>query len=168
VARPGAPGYHHGEAEGTVYRSVLAVVDPGSENDLALEEALGRARASHARLTLLCAVPPPCGLVCFASVCRESLHAEALAVCERELRQLAARVPADLPVTTVIAPVASVRAVRREVARADHDLVVLGGRRARLTAWRLARRCPAAVVRAGLTERAPRPAGVGAPVPGAG
>ena len=150
-----------------MYRSVLAVVDPGSEHDLALDEALALARASRARLTFLCAVPPPCGLVCFASVCRESLHAEALAVCERELRLLAARLPADLPVTTVLAPVSATRAVRREVARADHDVVVVG-RRARLTAWRLARRCPAAVVRAGADERPPRRSGVAAPLPGAG
>ena len=150
-----------------MYRSVLAVVDPGSQYDPALDEALALARASRARLTLLCAVPPPCGLVCFASVCRESLHAEALAVCERDLRLLAARVPADLPVTTVLARVSAACAVRREVARADHDVVVLG-RRARLTAWRLARRCPAPVLRAGAAARPPRPSGVAAPLPGAG
>jgi hypothetical protein len=151
-----------------VYRSVLAVVDPGSADDPALDHAVAWARTSRARLTLLCAVPPPCGLVCFASMCRESLHAEALAVCERDLRQLAARVPADLPVTTVLAPVCAAKAVRREVARADHDLVVLG-RGARFTAWRLARRFPAAVERAGRAERPRRRRrGMAAPLPGAG
>ena len=155
-----------------MYRSVLAVVDPGTEPDPALELAVAEARASRARLTLLCAVPPPCGLVCFASVCREALHAETLAVCDRDLRALAATVPSDLPVTTVLAPVSLVRAIRREVARGDHDLVVLGAAAPawwpRLTAWRLARRCPAPLLRAARGQR-PRPGGgVATPLPGAG
>jgi nucleotide-binding universal stress UspA family protein len=156
----------------TVYRSVLAVVDPGPEPDPALDRAIAEARTSRARLTLLCAVPPPCGLVCFASVCREALHAEALAVCDRDLRALAATVPADLPVTTVLAPVSLVRAIRAEVARADHDLVVLGAAAPAwwpgLLSWRLARRCPAPLLRAARRERPGRRRGVGAPLAPAG
>ena len=109
-----------------MYRSVLAVIDPGPVPDAALDRAVTEARAAHARLTLLCAVPAPCGLVCFASVCRDALHAEALAVCDRDLRAAAERVPADVPLTTVLAPTALGRAVPREIARADHDLVVIG------------------------------------------
>jgi nucleotide-binding universal stress UspA family protein len=154
-----------------VYRSVLAVVDPGAEDDPALDRAIAEARASRARLTLLCAVPPPCGLVCFASVCRETLHAEALAVCARDLRAVVDDVPPDLPVTTVLAPVSLRHAVRRELARADHDLVVLGAAPrwfSAFAAWRLARRCPVPVLRA--TARAGRRggAGVAAPLAGAG
>jgi nucleotide-binding universal stress UspA family protein len=155
-----------------VYRSVLAVIDPGPLPDPALDRAVAEARAAHARLTLLCAVPAPCGLVCFASVCRDALHAEALGVCDRDLRAAAERVPADVPLTTVLAPIALGRAVPREIARADHDLVVIGAAMPRwwrvLSLWRIARRCPVPVLR--VTEpAAPRPRGsVAAPLPGAG
>ncbi|HWT22168.1 MAG TPA: universal stress protein, partial [Solirubrobacteraceae bacterium] len=101
-----------------MYRSVLAVVDPGADRDPALERAVAEARAGRARLTLLCAVPPPCVLVCFASVCREALHAEALEATARDLRSVVDGVPPDVPVTTVIAPVGLRHALRRELARA--------------------------------------------------
>jgi nucleotide-binding universal stress UspA family protein len=155
-----------------VYRSVLAVIDPGPVPDPALERAVAEAREAHARLTLLCAVPPPCGLVCFASVCRDALHAEALAVCDRDLRAAAERVPLDVPLTTVLAPTKVGRAVARELSRAGHDVVVIGSAMPRwwhaLAAWRLARRCPVPLVRVG-EPAAPRPRGsVAAPLPGAG
>jgi len=155
-----------------VYRSVLAVIDPGPEPDPALARAVEEARACRARLTLLCAVPPPCGLVCFASVCRETLHAEALAASARDLRAAVATVPDDVPVTTVVSPVCLRKAVRREIARGGHDIVVIGSA---VPGWcpamlvrRLVRRCPAPVVQA-TPQVAPRSAGpVPAPLAGAG
>ena len=155
-----------------MYRSVLAVIDPGPGLDPALDRAVAEARAAHARLTLLCAVPPPCGLVCFASVCRDALHAEALGVCDRDLRAAADRVPPDVPLTTVLAPAKMGRAVARELDRAGHDVVVIGKAMPRWwrlpTAWRLARRCPVPVLRVG-EPATPRPLGsVAAPLPGAG
>lgn len=155
-----------------MYRSVLAVIDPGSASDPALARAVDEAHAANARLTLLCAVPPPCGLVCFASVCRETLHREALDVSERDLRAVVETVPEDVPVTTVVAPVCLRRAVRRELARGQHDVVIVGDA---LPGWwpaalvrRLVRRCPAPVVRA-TTRTAPQGAGhLPAPLAGAG
>jgi nucleotide-binding universal stress UspA family protein len=156
-----------------MYRSVLAVIDAGPGPDPALDRAVAEARAAHARLTLLCAVPPPCGLVCFASVCRDALHAEALAVCDRDLRATAERVPSDIPLTTVLAPTKLGRAVTRELDRAGHDVLVIGTAAPswwRLpTAWRLAHRCPVPVVLVPEPADAPRPRGsVAAPLPGAG
>jgi nucleotide-binding universal stress UspA family protein len=156
-----------GEGKGTVYRSVLAVIDPGPKPDPALDRAIAEARAARARLTLLCAVPPPCGLVCFASVCRETLHAEALAACDRDLRAVVSRLPADLPVTTVLAPVSLRRAVRREVARGGHDLVVIGAAAPRWWSALATRRCPAPVLRATVPAPAHRRR-VAAPLAGAG
>jgi hypothetical protein len=151
-----------------VYRSVLAVIDPGPEPGPALDRAIAEARAGRGRLTLLTAVPPPCGLVCFAAVCREALHAEALAAGDRDLRAAAERVPADVPVTTVLAPLGVRRAVRNEVARGRHDLVVVDAGASlwwpALTAWRLRRRCPAPVVRASAARQGRIPA----PLAGAG
>jgi nucleotide-binding universal stress UspA family protein len=155
-----------------VYRSVLAVIDPGPQPDPALARAVEEARASRARLTLLCAVPPPCGLVCFASVCRETLHAEALAASGRDLRAAVDTVPDDVPLTTVVSPLCLRRAVRREIARGGHDVVVIGSavrsRWAAVLMRRLLRRCPAPLVRA-TPQSAPRSAGpLPAPLAGAG
>ena len=155
-----------------MYRSVLAIIDPGPEPDPALARAVDEARASRARLTLLCAVPPPCGLVCFASVCRETLHAEALDVSGRDLRAAVETVPDDVPVTTVVSPLCLRKAVRREIARGGHDVVVIGSA---MRGWwpamlvrRLVRGCPAPVVRA-TPQAAPRSAGpLPAPLAGAG
>jgi nucleotide-binding universal stress UspA family protein len=155
-----------------VYRSVLAVIDPGPQPDPALARAVEEARASRARLTLLCAVPPPCGLVCFASVCRETLHAEALAASGRDLRAAVDTVPDDVPLTTVVSPLCLRKAVRREIARGGHDVVVIGSavrsRWAAVLMGRLLRRCPAPLVRA-TPQPAPRSAGpLPAPLAGAG
>jgi hypothetical protein len=124
-----------------VYRSVLAVIDPGPQ-------------------------------VCFASVCRETLHAEALAASGRDLRAAVDTVPDDVPVTTVVSPLCLRRAVRREIARGGHDVVVIGSavrrRWAAVLMRRLLRRCPAPVVRA-TPQAAPRSAGpLPAPLAGAG
>ena len=155
-----------------MYRSVLAVIDPGPEPDPAFARAVEEARTSHARLTVLCAVPPPCGLVCFASVSRETLHAEALAVSGRGLRAVVETVPDDVPVTTVVSPLCLRKAVQREIARGGHDVVVIGSA---VRGWwpamlvrRLVRRCPAAVVRA-IPQATPRSTGpLPAPLAGAG
>jgi hypothetical protein len=75
-------------------------------------------------------------------------------------------------VTTVLAPLTLRRALRREIGRAGHDLVVIGAAVPAwwpaVAAWRLARRCPAPVVRAAAPAAQPRPAAVPARLAGAG
>jgi hypothetical protein len=155
-----------------VYRSVLAVIAPGPRPDPVLALALDEARASRARLTLLATVPPPCATVCFASVCREKLHADALEATARDLRAIAAELPRDIPVTTVLAPTGLRAAVRRELARGDHDVVLVGAAvpawRARLTRRLLARGCPAPVLAAAAPARARRRRRLAARLAGAG
>jgi nucleotide-binding universal stress UspA family protein len=168
-----------------MYRSVLVVIDHAPRSRLALLDAADLALASHARLTIMCPAPhvplmahPPV-VAGIPSVSVAQLADDARRAC-LELRDSAvAAVALEVPVTTVMAPHRTPKAILEEIARGRHDLVVIATRPAVLWApWRtafarrLARRCPVPVLtvpeprRARLASRPTRrrPVRVGAPL----
>jgi nucleotide-binding universal stress UspA family protein len=113
-----------------MFRNILVSVDGSDHARRALEEAIDIARAGHGRITILTAVGQPPAWA--ASSVAASAAALSMLDLEREavkvMKQSVARVPDDLPVTTVI----SRRPIRAALACAiksgDHDLLVMGSR----------------------------------------
>jgi nucleotide-binding universal stress UspA family protein len=117
--------------EGTVmFRNILVSVDCSDHAQRALDEAIDIARVGNARITILTAVNQPpawCAssiAVSAAALSAAELEREAVQVMERAV----ARVPNDVPVTTVISrrPIRS--ALMRAVKSGDYDLLVMGSR----------------------------------------
>jgi nucleotide-binding universal stress UspA family protein len=98
-----------------VFRNILVAVDGTPHSDLALDQAIDLAESERTRLTLLTAVVPPPS---------EAAKAEAVAT----LKRARDRVPADLPVTTVLTADPVRKAVCKRIKEGDHDLVVMGSR----------------------------------------
>lgn len=135
-----------------MFRSVLVGVGPSPRHVAALEQAIDLALGEHARLTLLAVLPRLPALAYLAPLTPVVALQDARSACESQLRAAAARVPADLPVTTLLVEGPEHRALMGEALRGHHDLIIVGapaGRR--LTAdpgasARLARRCPLPVM----------------------
>jgi nucleotide-binding universal stress UspA family protein len=113
-----------------VFRNILVTVDGSDHAQRALDEAIDIARAGRGRLTLLTAVNPPPAWAASslatgaAAVSALDLEREAVQV----MRQAVARVPDDVPVTTVISrrPIRS--ALMKAVSCGDYDILVMGSR----------------------------------------
>lgn len=113
-----------------MFRNILVSVDNSEHSACALEEAIDVARAGNARITILTAVGQP--PVWAASSVAASAAALSTLDLEREavkvMKEAVARVPTDVPVTTVI----SRRPIRAALACAiksgDYDLLVMGSR----------------------------------------
>lgn len=113
-----------------MFRNILVTVDGSDHAQRALDEAIDIARAGRGRLTLLTAVnPPPAWAASSLATGAAALSALDL---EREavqvMRQAVARVPDDVPVTTVISrrPIRS--ALMKAVSCGDYDILVMGSR----------------------------------------
>lgn len=94
-------------------------------------QAVDLARAERARLTLFTAVEPPppsvyasASAVALAPELAEDFRVEA----ERILGEAAARMPADVPASTVLGSQAPRSAIIRQIEEGHHDLVVIGSR----------------------------------------
>lgn len=113
-----------------MFRNILVSVDCSDHAQRALDEAIDIARVGNARITILTAVnqtPAWCAssiAVSAAAVSAAELEREAVQVMERAV----ARVPDDVPVTTVVSrrPIRS--ALMRAVKSGDYDLLVMGSR----------------------------------------
>jgi nucleotide-binding universal stress UspA family protein len=117
--------------EGTVmFRNILVSVDCSDHAQRALEEAIDIARAGNARITILTAINQPpawCAssiAVSAAAVTAAELEREAIQVMQRAV----ARVPNDIPVTTVVSRRPIRTALMRAVKSGDYDLLVMGSR----------------------------------------
>ena len=87
-------------------------------------------RDGNARLTILTATPSPPG-VALTGPAAAAIAATAAGIehdFDALLREAVARVPDDLPVTTVHASGPPAHAILSEVERGDHDLIVMGSR----------------------------------------
>ena len=110
-------------------QNILVAVDGSADADAALAHAIDLAESEHARLTLMTAVaemPPTAYLMAGEETGQmsENAHRRAKAV----LQPARDRVPADLPVTTVLSEQPIRLALIRQIKEADHDLVVMGSR----------------------------------------
>ena len=86
-----------------MFHNILVAVDGSADADAALTHAIDLAESEHTRLTLITAVaqlPPTAYLIPGEETGQlsESAHRQAEAI----IRQARDRVPADLPVTTVL------------------------------------------------------------------
>jgi nucleotide-binding universal stress UspA family protein len=113
-----------------MFRSILVAVDGSTAARRALEQAVDLARSEGARLTL----------ISIADLPRWRFSGFPLAVpfpneaeLEREAEQIVeraeARVPEDVPVSTVVRRGPVVREILKRIEAGEHDLVVVGSRR---------------------------------------
>jgi nucleotide-binding universal stress UspA family protein len=112
-----------------VFHSILVAVDGSPDAELALTEAIDLAESERTRLTLLTAVsqlPATAYLAAGESVGKvvEEAHADA----ETILRRARERVPAHLSVTAVLTEEPIRAALIDQIAKGEHDLVVMGSR----------------------------------------
>ena len=112
-----------------MFHNILVAVDGSADADAALAHAIDLAESEHTRLTLITAVaelPPTAYLMAGpeAGQLSESVHRQAQEV----IQQARERVPADLPVTTMLSEQPIRVALIRQLQEGHHDLVVMGSR----------------------------------------
>jgi nucleotide-binding universal stress UspA family protein len=112
-----------------MFRDILVAVDGSPDAEAALTDAIDLAESEHARLTLITAVPqiPATGFLIPGAVTDEQV-ADTRARAEEILRQARDRVPADVPVRTVVTDQPIRPALIRQAKDGHHDLVVMGSR----------------------------------------
>jgi nucleotide-binding universal stress UspA family protein len=112
-----------------VFHNILVAVDGSVDADAALAHAIDLAETEHTRLTLMTAVtavPSTAYLVPGEESGHLSENAQRQA--EAVIRQARDRVPADLPVTTVLTEQPIRLALIRQIKEGNHDLVLMGSR----------------------------------------
>jgi nucleotide-binding universal stress UspA family protein len=119
----------HRWKEGVMFHNILVAVDGSPDADQALTEAIDLAVGEHTRLTLMTAaaeLPPTVYLMAGEETGRliETARAEGEAILTRARE----RVPADLPVATVLADEPIRTALIAQITNGHHDLVVMGSR----------------------------------------
>jgi nucleotide-binding universal stress UspA family protein len=113
-----------------MFRNILVSIDGSDHSRRALDEAIDIARAGNGRITILTAVSQPpawaASSIVTSAACLTALDLEREAI--GVMRDACARVPADVPVTTVISrqPVRS--ALTKALASGNYDLLVMGSR----------------------------------------
>jgi nucleotide-binding universal stress UspA family protein len=112
-----------------MFHNILVAIDGSPDADAALDHAIDLSESEHTRLTLMTAVggvPPTAYLITGegAGQLRENVYDQAQDV----IRQARDRVPADLPVTTVLSEQPIRIALIRQIKEGQHDLVVMGSR----------------------------------------
>jgi nucleotide-binding universal stress UspA family protein len=112
-----------------VFLNILVAVDGSAHADCALDEAADLARALNSRLTLISVASrtawrfmagPYTGLL----PTQDDADKEA----QTTLREAAARLDEDMPVTTVVGQGPAAAAIIRQAADGGHDLIVMGSR----------------------------------------
>jgi len=112
-----------------MFHNILVAVDDSRDADRALTHAIDLAQSEHTRLTLMTAVAEvPSAAYLTAGEGATSLAQSTRAEAEAVLRRARDRVPADLPVSTILATDPIRVALVRQIEAGHHDLVVLGSR----------------------------------------
>jgi nucleotide-binding universal stress UspA family protein len=107
---------------------MLVAID-GSENaELALSAAVVAAQRDHARLTLIGVALDVAGVTPWAGVDPERMQREVDAEVEAVLRDAVARIPNEIPVTTIFRHGRAGPEIVAEAARGDYDAILLGAR----------------------------------------
>jgi nucleotide-binding universal stress UspA family protein len=110
-----------------MFRDVLVVVDATDDAREALSQAIDLAQRERSRLTLITVERrlPACAYLGAAAALPLVIPA-AQAEAREVMCEALASVPADVPVTTVIATAPIRQALMTQIRRGDHDLVVMG------------------------------------------
>jgi nucleotide-binding universal stress UspA family protein len=113
-----------------MFRNILVSVDCSDHAQRALDEAIDIARAGNGRITILTAInQPPAWAASSIAVNAASLSALELEHEAIQLMQRAVgRVPADVPVTTVVSRRPIRTALGHALKSGDYDLLVMGSR----------------------------------------
>src|ERR1700685_3761704 len=109
--------------------NILVAVDGSADADAALAHAIDLAESEHTRLTLMTAVAEiPSTAFLGAGEQTGHLSEDAHRQAEKVIRQARDRVPAELPVTTVLSEQPIRLALIRQIKEGHHDLVVIDSR----------------------------------------
>ena len=113
-----------------MFRNVLVAIDGSADADRALTEAIDLTECEHARLTLFSAVvvPAAAAYVGAGAGVAATLARDAIEETEAILRAAAARVPADVSVSTVLTREPVRPALIHQIEDGGHDLLVIGSR----------------------------------------
>ncbi len=111
-----------------MFRNILVALDQSQTSQRAMAEATELAQILNARLTVISVVPPMPGYAYRAGIDLGALKREAEAETEKLLRDSVARLPDDLPVTTVLKHGHPGEEIVKQIEAGDHDLVVMGTR----------------------------------------
>jgi nucleotide-binding universal stress UspA family protein len=112
-----------------MFRSILVAVDGSPAAERALDEAIELARAEGARLTLISVAElPRWRFSAFPLAVPFPNEAELVRHAELVVERAEARVPEDVPVSTVVRRGSVVKEILKRVDVGEHDLVVVGSR----------------------------------------
>jgi nucleotide-binding universal stress UspA family protein len=112
-----------------MFHNILVAVDGSPDSEQALTEAIDLAESEHAQLTLITAVSQvPAAAYMTAGEEMTRLLQDAHADAEAGLRRARERVPDDLSVTAVLSEQPIRSALIDQIAKGEHDLVVMGSR----------------------------------------
>jgi nucleotide-binding universal stress UspA family protein len=109
-----------------MFRSILVAVDGSTHGTRALEEAIDLARSEGARLTLVTVATRP--MIWPAPLQAAVTDAELEETAQALIDEAAAKVPDDVPVTTVVHVGRAADEIVRRAEEHDHDLIVMGAR----------------------------------------
>ena len=116
------------------YPRILVAIDETPAAAFALRHAVPYALDQGSRLTLLSVVPDPPAVVAAAGTSPQRIAAEMEAQAEAHLRRVAASLPRELPVTTVLRHGDPAEEILRVVGEQPVDLICMGARgRGRVT-----------------------------------
>jgi len=112
-----------------MFHNILVAVDGSPHSDRALTHAIDLAQTEQGRLTLMTAIAElPTTTYLTAGAVVANLIEGARAEGEAILRRAVARVPHDVPVTTVLTAQPIRIAMMRQIKDGHYDLVVMGSR----------------------------------------
>jgi nucleotide-binding universal stress UspA family protein len=113
-----------------MFRNILVAVDGSTHADEALAQAIDLAESEHSRLTLIAGVPgvPSAAFVGLGGPAFAVMQADARSSAEAVLNHARARVPDDLPVTTILTDEPIRPALIEQIKREGHDLIAMGSR----------------------------------------
>ena len=112
-----------------MFRNVLVVIDGSIDSREALDQAIDLAQRERSRLTLIAAERrvPACAYLGVAAAVPLAVPATDPAAFDL-MREAVARVPGDVPVTTIVSALPIRAALTHQLAQGSHDLVMLGAR----------------------------------------
>ena len=110
------------------YHRVLVALDSSEAAAFALRHAVGRAQEAHAHLTLLRVVPGTPTMVARAGIPPEQLAAEIDKEADDHMRAVAAKIPKDVSVTTLLRHGDPAEEIVALLAEQPFDLLCMGAR----------------------------------------
>jgi nucleotide-binding universal stress UspA family protein len=113
-----------------MFRNILLSYDGSCHAEQALAEAIDIAELSHGRLTILTAVrqPAPWTFSGLTAAAAQALAVELAREAEQNLHRAVSRVPAGIPVTTILSQEPIRTALQKRLNDGCHDLLVMGCR----------------------------------------